>query len=346
MASSSAAAGVQFEPAGPDPGLTATEVLEYLPTAVAMCSTKTLREALRVYVWGSKAICKVVNEAWVAGNNPFEEGGVYDTEVFYALFELNRIQTQHRSSFVGMCPGLDLVFKYFVEQARQHHQWSTQLVEEVEVAEDEDSDDEQLVEEEPSTEVEGEDSEDEGFFGQTTEDGGDGEWPCHSMSDNDDTASTYNVSYTEDIDFLPANILDDGEYIDADAQSPGPPSQYFADDTSSTPTGTPQSAASETEAGLADETPFLSYEDPTEDRYDNDHAKHWGTTAGHPRSCINSTTGIGHRNPLVWRRRPPKIAHDVGSSSPTSTKPSAAGGREVKAGLASETPVLRRRPDL
>ena len=69
------------------------------------------------------------------------------------------------------------------------------------------------------------------------------------MSDNDDTASTYNVSYTEDIDFLPANILDDGEYIDADAQSPGPPSQYFADDTSSTPTGTPQSAASETEGG-------------------------------------------------------------------------------------------------
>ena len=178
MASSSAVAGVQFEPAGPDPGLTATEVFEYLPTVVAMCSTKTLREALRVYVWGSKAICKVVNEAWVAGNNPFEEGGVYDTEVFPALFELNRIQTQHRSSFVGMCPGLDLVFKYFVEQARQHHQWSTQLVEKVVVAEDEDIDDEQLVEEEPSMEVEEEDNEDEGFFGQTMEDGGDGEWPC------------------------------------------------------------------------------------------------------------------------------------------------------------------------
>ena len=81
-------------------------------------------------------------------------------------------------------------------------------------------------------------------------------------------------------------------------------------------------------AGLADETPFLSYEDPTEDRYDNDHAKHWGTTAGHPRSCINSTTGVGHRNPLVWRRRPPRIADDNGSSPPTSTKPSAAGEKE------------------
>ena len=48
--------------------------------------------------------------------------------------------------------------------------------------------------------------------------------------------------------------------------------------------------------------------------------------AGHPRS--GSTTGIGHRNTLVWRRRPPTIADDTCASTPTSTKPSAAGERE------------------
>ena len=104
-------------------------------------------------------------------------GGVYDTEVFYALFELNRIRTQHCSSFVGICPGLDLVFKYVMEQARQHHQWRTQMVEKVVAVEDEDSEDEQYVKEKPSMELE-EEVEDEGFFGQTMEDGGDGELPC------------------------------------------------------------------------------------------------------------------------------------------------------------------------
>ena len=44
-----------------------------MPTAVAACSNEGLREVLHVYVWGAKAICKVVNEAWVAGNNPLEE---------------------------------------------------------------------------------------------------------------------------------------------------------------------------------------------------------------------------------------------------------------------------------
>ena len=66
------------------------------------------------------------------------------------------------------------------------------------------------------------------------------------MSDDEDT---HDQSYTEDIDFLPVNILDDGEYICADAQPTGPSSPYFSNDTFSSPTGKPQSAAGEREGG-------------------------------------------------------------------------------------------------
>lgn len=46
----------RFEPAGPRSGLTATKVFGFGSTEVALFSNKTLREALRVFVWGSKAI--------------------------------------------------------------------------------------------------------------------------------------------------------------------------------------------------------------------------------------------------------------------------------------------------
>lgn len=52
-----------------------------------------------------------------------------DTEEFQALFELKPIRRRYSGSFVGIFPGLDLVYKCFGEQAPKH-KWRTQLLEE------------------------------------------------------------------------------------------------------------------------------------------------------------------------------------------------------------------------
>ena len=51
-----------------------------------------------------------------------------DTEVFYDLFKVNHTRTQHSGSFVGICHGLDLIYRYVVEHARMDPR-RTQLVE-------------------------------------------------------------------------------------------------------------------------------------------------------------------------------------------------------------------------
>ena len=66
---------------------------------------------------------------------------------------------------------------------------------------------------------------------------------------------------------------------------------------------TPPPPATASESRASERTPFLSEEDPTSNNLQKED-KRGATTARHPRS--GSTTGIGHRNPLVWRRRPPK----------------------------------------
>ena len=43
------------------------------------------------------------------------EESIERTIMYYNLFDLNHIQTRHRGSFVGICPGLDIVLEYFVE---------------------------------------------------------------------------------------------------------------------------------------------------------------------------------------------------------------------------------------
>ena len=78
----------------------------------------------------------------------------YDTEVFRALFELRRMRRRNSISFVGIWPGLDLVYMYCAKQARVH-QCSTHLVEEA-----------------PSRVLVVEYVSHNGCFGQTTLDGG------------------------------------------------------------------------------------------------------------------------------------------------------------------------------
>ena len=78
----------------------------------------------------------------------------FDTQEFRALFELGRIRRWNSSRFVGIWPGLDLVYTYCAEQARMH-QCSAYLVEEA-----------------PSRVLVVEYVMDNGLFGQTTLDGG------------------------------------------------------------------------------------------------------------------------------------------------------------------------------
>ena len=51
------------------------------------------------------------------------------TEVLYDLFELHHIRRRHSGSFVGICCGMNLAFKYLIMLARQHQQ-RNQLAEE------------------------------------------------------------------------------------------------------------------------------------------------------------------------------------------------------------------------
>ena len=67
----------RFEPAGPRSGLTATKVVGFGPTEVALFSNKTLREALRVLVWGSKAVFQCGGPRVGSRKQPIRRGGVY-----------------------------------------------------------------------------------------------------------------------------------------------------------------------------------------------------------------------------------------------------------------------------
>lgn len=65
-----------FQNADPLQGLTASECLEYLPAVVSLCPLDSPREALTVFKWAATAILGVVNEAWLSGCAPFDDGGL------------------------------------------------------------------------------------------------------------------------------------------------------------------------------------------------------------------------------------------------------------------------------
>eukprot|EP00904_Undaria_pinnatifida_P006426 jgi/Undpi1/2913/HiC_scaffold_14.g06290.m1 len=104
-------ATVELEPAGPPPELTPTECLTHLPTAVGLCPPNKPEVGLKVFKWGAEAICDVVIESYLAGGDPFEDGGIMQTAAAPAIVKLAKIRKEYQEDFDDECILLDFAIE-------------------------------------------------------------------------------------------------------------------------------------------------------------------------------------------------------------------------------------------
>eukprot|EP00904_Undaria_pinnatifida_P003534 jgi/Undpi1/13181/HiC_scaffold_8.g02843.m1 len=126
--SSASTTAVELDVADPLLGLTPSECLQHLHTAVGLCPPHSSCEALNVFEWGAKAILRVVNDAYLAGGNPFEEGGIVYTEAVPGILELDAIRIENEDDFDDMCYKLNEALTYVWEESRKLPKWSTRAV--------------------------------------------------------------------------------------------------------------------------------------------------------------------------------------------------------------------------
>lgn len=117
---------VELDSAGPELDLTPSECLKHLHTAVGKCHSS--REELKVFAWGAKAIVRVVNDAYLAGGDPFEEGGIAHTAAVPAILELDAIRRENADDFDDECSKLNEALTYVWEQSQKLPEWSSRPV--------------------------------------------------------------------------------------------------------------------------------------------------------------------------------------------------------------------------
>ena len=122
-------ATIELEPAGPPPELTPTECLTHLPTAVGLCPPNK-PVGLKVLKWGAKAICGVVIESYLAGGDPFEDGGILRTAAAPSIVKLAKIRKEYLEDFDDECISLDLVIEHLCEELARVP-WSAKTVEDL-----------------------------------------------------------------------------------------------------------------------------------------------------------------------------------------------------------------------
>eukprot|EP00904_Undaria_pinnatifida_P006392 jgi/Undpi1/2883/HiC_scaffold_14.g06260.m1 len=123
-------ATVELEPAGPPPELTPTECLTHLPTAVGLCPPNKPEVGLKVFKWGAKAICGVVIESYLAGGDPFEDGGIMQTAAAPAIVKLAKIRKEYQEDFDDECISLDFAIEDLCEELARVP-WSAKTVEDL-----------------------------------------------------------------------------------------------------------------------------------------------------------------------------------------------------------------------
>eukprot|EP00904_Undaria_pinnatifida_P006397 jgi/Undpi1/2888/HiC_scaffold_14.g06265.m1 len=123
-------ATVELEPAGPPPELTPTECLTHLPTAVGLCPPNKPEIGLKVFKWGAKAICGVVIESYLAGGDPFEDGGIMQTAAAPAIVRLAKIRKEYQEDFDDECISLDFAIEDLCEELARVP-WSAKPVEDL-----------------------------------------------------------------------------------------------------------------------------------------------------------------------------------------------------------------------
>eukprot|EP00904_Undaria_pinnatifida_P006396 jgi/Undpi1/2887/HiC_scaffold_14.g06264.m1 len=123
-------ATVELEPAGPPPELTPTECLTHLPTAVGLCPPNKPEVGLKVFKWGAKAICSVVIESYLAGGDPFEDGGIMQTAAAPAIVKLAKIRKEYQEDFDDECISLDFAIEDLCEELARVP-WSAKPVEDL-----------------------------------------------------------------------------------------------------------------------------------------------------------------------------------------------------------------------
>ena len=123
-------ATVELEPAGPPPELTPTECLTHLPTAVGLCPPNKPEIGLKVFKWGAKAICGVVIESYLAGGDPFEDGGIMQTAAAPAIVKLAKIRKEYQEDFDDECISLDFAIEDLCEELAKVP-WSAKTVEDL-----------------------------------------------------------------------------------------------------------------------------------------------------------------------------------------------------------------------
>eukprot|EP00904_Undaria_pinnatifida_P006413 jgi/Undpi1/2901/HiC_scaffold_14.g06278.m1 len=123
-------ATVELEPVGPPPELTPTECLTHLPTAVGLCPPNKPEIGLKVFKWGAKAICGVVIESYLAGGDPFEDGGIMQTAAAPAIVKLAKIRKEYQEDFDDECISLDFAIEDLCEELARVP-WSAKPVEDL-----------------------------------------------------------------------------------------------------------------------------------------------------------------------------------------------------------------------
>eukprot|EP00904_Undaria_pinnatifida_P006398 jgi/Undpi1/2889/HiC_scaffold_14.g06266.m1 len=123
-------ATAELEPAGPPPELTPTECLTHLPTAVGLCPPNKPEVCLKVFKWGAKAICGVVIESYLAGGDPFEDGGIMQTAAAPAIVKLAKIRKEYQEDFDDECISLDFAIEDLCEELARVP-WSAKTVEDL-----------------------------------------------------------------------------------------------------------------------------------------------------------------------------------------------------------------------
>eukprot|EP00904_Undaria_pinnatifida_P006394 jgi/Undpi1/2885/HiC_scaffold_14.g06262.m1 len=123
-------ATVELEPAGPPPELTPTECLTHLPTAVGLCPPNKPEIGLKVFKWGAKAICGVVIESYLAGGDPFQDGGIMQTAAAPAIVKLAKIRKEYQEDFDDECISLDFAIEDLCEELARVP-WSAKPVEDL-----------------------------------------------------------------------------------------------------------------------------------------------------------------------------------------------------------------------
>eukprot|EP00904_Undaria_pinnatifida_P014054 jgi/Undpi1/977/HiC_scaffold_10.g04441.m1 len=115
---------------GPPPELTPTECLTHLPTAVGLCPPNKPEIGLKVFKWGAKAICGVVIESYLAGGDPFEDGGIMQTAAAPAIVKLAKIRKEYQEDFDDECISLDFAIEDLCEELARVP-WSAKPVEDL-----------------------------------------------------------------------------------------------------------------------------------------------------------------------------------------------------------------------